>query len=181
MWWHTRRNQISSFGETDESALLYLYLLQSYQVRRIFNYPKYTKNRNKKEVRGSLPTGSQDCQALMQTTNEAHFTASRLLAGISLRSGTVTVYKHIFSCYLLTPWSRVLLEKLTGSAGSQEIPRILWNPKVHYSIHKCPPPVPILSQLDPVHKLTSHFLKIHLNIILTNTSLKTKSSIRYYL
>ena len=26
--------------------------------------------------------------------------------------------------YLLTPWSKVLLEKLTGSAGSQEIPRI---------------------------------------------------------
>jgi len=26
--------------------------------------------------------------------------------------------------YLLTPWSKVLLEKLTGSAASQEIPRI---------------------------------------------------------
>jgi len=26
--------------------------------------------------------------------------------------------------YLLTPWGRVLLEKLTGSAASQEIPRI---------------------------------------------------------
>jgi hypothetical protein len=26
--------------------------------------------------------------------------------------------------YLLTPWSRALLEKLTGSAASQEIPRI---------------------------------------------------------
>ena len=30
---------------------------------------------------------------------------------------------HILTC-LLTPWSRVLLEKLTGSAASQEIPRI---------------------------------------------------------
>ena len=66
--------------------------------------------------------------------------------------------------------------KANRFSASQEISHILWNPKVYYRCHKGPPPVRILSQLDPDHTFTSHFLKIRLNIILPSTPGSLKGS-----
>jgi hypothetical protein len=64
--------------------------------------------------------------------------------------------------YLLTPWKFTYsVEQSPWEANRfsvSQIPRILWNPKVHYCSQKCPSTVPIRSQLHSVHNPTSHFL-----------------------
>jgi hypothetical protein len=69
----------------------------------------------------------------------------------------------------LTPWSRVLLEKLIVRSASQEILHLLWNPKDHYRVHHSLPPAFILSQINPIHILQPYIPKIHFNIIRPST------------
>jgi hypothetical protein len=74
--------------------------------------------------------------------------------------------------------SSVLLQIVTATVESsdsscaaiQELPSILWNPRLHYRVHKSPLLVPILSQINPVHTTASYLSKIHLSIIQPPTS-----------
>ena len=70
-------------------------------------------------------------------------------------------------------------------SANTQIPLILWKHKVHYRIHKCPPPVPILSQLDPIYDphptlrrfiliLSSHLRLVHPSGLFTDISEERK-------
>jgi len=83
---------------------------------------------------------------------------STIRISVILDYWSVDIYLLTYSMKQSPSW------EINWFAASQEIPHILCSPKVHYSIHKYPPPVHILSQINPAH--APHFLQIQLNVIL---------------
>jgi hypothetical protein len=47
---------------------------------------------------------------------------------------------------------------------------ILWNPKIHYHVHKGLQLVPVMNQMNPDHTTSSYFSKIQFNTVLQPTS-----------
>jgi len=75
----------------------------------------------------------------------------------------------IILTYLLTPWGRVLLEKLTGLQLVKKFPAFHGTQRFITALNKRPPTVSILGQPNPVHIPTSHLLEIRPNTIHPST------------
>jgi hypothetical protein len=78
-----------------------------------------------------------------------------------------------------TPRSWDLLQKLIERSDGQEINYILRNPKVHYRARESPIPVPILSQINPIHTTQTYFPKIEFNVFPLSTPSSSEWSLSF--
>ena len=95
---------------------------------------------------------------------------------------TLYIAAYIFTIYTSLIHNQRMYQshlQTVCSLLSQYTLRILLNPKFHYRIHKSPPLVPSLSQINPLHAVPSQSFKVHFNIILPPNLRSTKWCISF--
>ena len=123
---------------------IYIYIGSQFLRNLLFSIHRSRKLYNKSFRTHKIIFGVFKCSVCHGVLNdrviECDLPVRQALEGrISIGSGVAygkCLRVFVLITYLLNPWSRVLLEKITGSAASQEIPRILWYPKVHYRTNR---------------------------------------------
>ena len=121
-----------------------------------------------------LPAGRSRVGITANTIN--FFLLQKVQTGRGAHPASYSVGTRRFT-YLLTARSTVLIEKLTGFQLVKKFPAFYRTRRFTTAFTSARHLSLILSQLDPVHTLTSHFLKIHLNISLPSTPGSSKWSL----
>jgi hypothetical protein len=103
------------------------------------------------------PHGHRPCKALLPGSRETILHCNMRQCYPELESLTHSLTHSLME--LSPSW------EAANCAATRGLPSILWNPEVHHCVHISLPPVPILSQIDPIPTIPSYLSKIHFNIV----------------
>jgi hypothetical protein len=111
-------------------------------------------------------------------TDVSEVLTASIIREIALRDYTAQHARRQSSSY--SPQWKPEISQAVSRSASQKIPRILWNPNVHYRVHKSLKLDHILSHMNPVHTLISYVFIVHFNIILASQSVFQVISIQIF-